>query len=298
MLTLVLLFGLALLTACGSPASSSDPNSDASAITPFDTLAPLPPERKESTAATRVHPEAIGSYAGAFEAAEYDENADFVYANKITIFIDSFNVTTAFGHSVVAGNLRSFSGPYKEVKEGLEITGKEPGDDRYDGVFTFVLNSEAGLLKGTWKANNNKLPVTGRTYELKYRRFAYNPNLDLPEDVLWDALYEKHAEYAGEGEFLTQDVFKYNPSKEALTRQQVENMYKGDLEVMRNAIYARHGYSFKNRKMRFIFDRYVEWYMPVSTDIRGDLTPLEKKNIDLMKRYEEHADRYYDVFGR
>jgi hypothetical protein len=257
----------------------------------------LPPLRP-LTAATRVHPEAIGSYAGAFEAAEYDENADFVYANKITIFIDSFNVTTAFGHSVVAGNLRSFSGPYKEVKEGLEITGKEPGDDRYDGVFTFVLNSEAGLLKGTWKANNNKLPVTGRTYELKYRRFAYNPNLDLPEDVLWDALYEKHAEYAGEGEFLTQDVFKYNPSKEALTRQQVENMYKGDLEVMRNAIYARHGYSFKNRKMRFIFDRYVEWYMPVSTDIRGDLTPLEKKNIDLMKRYEEHADRYYDVFGR
>ena len=75
-------------------------------------------------------------------------------------------------------------------------------------------------------------------------------------------------------------------------------MYQGDLEVMRNSIYARHGYSFRNRRMRFLFDQLVDWYMPVSVNITGELTDLEKKNIDLLKRYEAHAEKYYDVFGR
>ena len=54
-------------------------------------------------------------------------------------------------------------------------------------------------------------------------------------------------------------------------------MYQGDLEVMRNSIYARHGYSFRNRRMRFLFDQLVDWYMPVSVNITGELTDLEKR---------------------
>jgi hypothetical protein len=38
--------------------------------------------------------------------------------------------------------------------------------------------------------------------------------------------------------------------------------------------------------------------MPVSTDVRTKLTDTELKNIDLIKRYEEHAEKYYDVYGR
>ena len=66
----------------------------------------------------------------------------------------------------------------------------------------------------------------------------------------------------------------------------------------RNSIYARHGYSFKNRKMRYFFDNYIDWYMPVNTDIRNSLTDIEKRNIELLKRYEEHAENYYDEYGR
>ncbi len=38
--------------------------------------------------------------------------------------------------------------------------------------------------------------------------------------------------------------------------------------------------------------------MHISTDVRNELTELEKKNIDLIKRYEEHAEKYYDEYGR
>ena len=50
--------------------------------------------------------------------------------------------------------------------------------------------------------------------------------------------------------------------------------------------------------MRYVFDNNIEWYMPFSTDIRGQLTRLEKENIALIKRYEQHAEAYYDSFGR
>ena len=81
-------------------------------------------------------------------------------------------------------------------------------------------------------------------------------------------------------------------------RSAMSNMHKGDLEVIRNAIYARHGYFFKNRKMRYLFDYAVDWYIPLYTDVRGMLTEVERKNVDLLKRYENHASKYYDSFGR
>lgn len=50
--------------------------------------------------------------------------------------------------------------------------------------------------------------------------------------------------------------------------------------------------------MRYFFDNYIDWYMPVNTDIRNSLTDIEKRNIELLKRYEEHAENYYDEYGR
>jgi hypothetical protein len=74
-------------------------------------------------------------------------------------------------------------------------------------------------------------------------------------------------------------------------------MKKADLFVLRNAIYARHGYSFKNQQLRAYFDQQP-WYIPISTDIKSELTPIEKQNIALLMRYENNAKEYYDAFGR
>jgi hypothetical protein len=111
-------------------------------------------------------------------------------------------------------------------------------------------------------------------------------------------IYGTYDRETGESEMLTGDAARFNASTHRLKKSELENLYAADLEVIRNAIYARHGYSFKNRRMRYIFDSYVDWYMPVSTDIRAELTELEKANIELLKRYEQHAEHYYDVFGR
>ncbi|HXA01175.1 MAG TPA: YARHG domain-containing protein [Cytophagaceae bacterium] len=82
-----------------------------------------------------------------------------------------------------------------------------------------------------------------------------------------------------------------------LTEADVENMDGKDLRMMRNEIYARHGYSFKDKDLRAYFDQQ-EWYMPMAIDVREELTETEAKNIDLIYQYEEYYKQQYDNYGR
>ena len=299
----ILLFALfsLMIAACGGNGSSNEGTEEATEEIEIPETEAPEPDAEEPEAYKPAH-DVFGAYVGEFTAATYDEKKNWTRFNKINISIDKISETEIEGHSVVAGNDRPFSGPY-EVIDGnkYKVEAKEPGDDKYDGVFFFTIDPDANTVSGTWESNDKSLAVTERKYELKRTTFAYDPDLDLP-NIAWYELYDKHGglrsdEYPEE-EYLTDDVTKFNASNTELKKEDVENMYKGDLEVIRNSIYARHGYSFKNRRMRFVFDRYVDWYIPTNTDIRNDLTDLEKKNIDLLKRYEDHAENYYDYFGR
>ncbi len=256
------------------------------------------PEKNVKSDKQNQNSPVLGTYTGGFEALEYDQSKDYVYENRITISIDSLGEDSIDGHSVVAGNNRPFKGKFKQEGKLLKVEASEPGDDKYDGKFSFTVDADGKTVSGTWTANDKKLAVTKRKYSLNKKQFKYDASLELPKDVQWTSLYEKNPKFPDQVESLTEDVTKINASVKELTKSDVENMYKGDLEVIRNAIYARHGYSFKNRRMRFIFDQFVPWYMPLNTDIRSNLTEIEKKNIDLLKRYEEHAERYYDEYGR
>ncbi len=250
----------------------------------------------------------LGYYVGNFEEKKTTAQKDYraSHFNKINISIDYLTADSVIGHSIVAGNNRPFVGTYDATQQ--MYVAKEPGDDKYDGIFTFAIDN-GSTLKGTWVANNKKLAVTEREYELKRAEFNYNPELQLPEEMTAIELYmakelrkkmftkDFGESERWEGEFLTDEVLKYNPSTTELSKEYLENMYKGDLEVLRNSIYARHGYSFANRSMRYIFDN-IDWYIPVHADVTKNLTELERKNIALIKRYEGHSERYYDVFGR
>lgn len=238
----------------------------------------------------------LSMYVGVFRAKKMNDKKNPMLENKITIFLDSISNDILHGHSVVAGNNRSFSGKF--IKEnGLYIAEcKEPGDNKYDGVFSFTLNPQDENIKGSWVSNDKKLAVTERSFDLKKVEFKYNPYQELGD--ISAEVYQSAHNNSDEFERITSDAGKINASTTLLKKEDVENMYKRDLEVMRNTIYARHGYSFKNRQMRYFFDNYVDWYIPVSTDVSEELTEIEKKNIELIKRYEKHAETYYDVYGR
>lgn len=74
-------------------------------------------------------------------------------------------------------------------------------------------------------------------------------------------------------------------SDRLLTPSDIYNLSKSELKIMRNEIYARHGYIFQTRDMKSYFE-YQSWYLPRYTDINTFLSEVEKSNIELIKRYE------------
>ena len=282
---------VSLLTSCGDAVhtQSGNPSSSLDSLPVKENALGENPSGQEGAGPVE------GFYVGDFNALVSDQKKSPMQQNRINISVDSIRGDQLFGHSVVAGNIRPFSGTYLLEEGNYVATCREPGNDRYDGVFVFTIYPENGTLTGTWTANDHTLAVSKRNYALTKRVFTYDPNQGIADIAA--RLYNSNPD-AEEGELITEDAGKINASLTALKRSDVENMYKRDLEVMRNAIYARHGYSFKNREMRFFFDTEVDWYIPVSTNVSEQLTELEKQNIALIKRYEKHASSYYDSFGR
>jgi len=234
------------------------------------------------------------------------EQVAWDFSNKINISIDSISGDKIIGHSVVAGNVRPFKGTVSKDSGAWHVDAQEPGDDKYDGKFTFAIATGDSTLAGIWTANK-KIRIPHRKYRLTKKIFKYDPavKMDQSRYVDWTKKKTKHvidkeADYNGYDESFfaaSWDASKYNASTRLLTKEEVLNLKKGDIFVIRNAIYARHGYSFKNQQLRAYFDKQL-WYIPVSADVKNDFTEIEKKNIELLLRFEKNAKEYYDEFGR
>lgn len=258
-----------------------------------------------------LHTELYGNWVGDFVAKVYDTTSNFVYVNKINIVIKKIEGNKVFGQSIVAGNSRPIAGEFRQVADSLIFTMKEPGDKKDDGKFEFSIKNN--VLNGTWFANNKKQAVTQRTFKLKKQSFEYNPNLMLPEDEAYidyysekiDTIVETQTDSTSVPETYYQETYrsagdvitKINSSTKKLTENDLKNLKKLELEILRNTIYARHGYTFKKKSYRQFFDS-VEWYIPVSENVDAKLTALEKANIKLLERFEQYAKDNYDSFGR
>lgn len=58
-----------------------------------------------------------------------------------------------------------------------------------------------------------------------------------------------------------------------------------DARVLRNAIFARHGYRFKSQDLRDYFNQF-SWYMPRFDDVTSHLSEVERENIQYLKSLE------------
>lgn len=59
----------------------------------------------------------------------------------------------------------------------------------------------------------------------------------------------------------------------------------GDLRLMRNAIFAKHGYKFKSEDLQQYFANF-SWYSPRYADVSSMLSPIEKKNVATIQKFE------------
>lgn len=74
-------------------------------------------------------------------------------------------------------------------------------------------------------------------------------------------------------------------SERLLTEDDLSNMTNNELKIMRNEIYARHGYIFKTKRMKEYFSTQP-WYEGIYDDVSSMLSEIEVKNVEFIKRHE------------
>ena len=263
------------------------------------------------------HKDWYGIYTGDFnsKAVPNEYGSEIAEYRKISIKINRITKDSIYGYSVVNGNQRPFRGVLNENTLALILD--EPGNDKTDGRFQLKLKQDS--LIGDWVAfNKSAVKSPEKTLKLIRKEFAYNPNFMLSKDVSEDSDYENPVDWndgkAKKNTYVNDDgetevseltffrsasdgVFKINASKQKLTEKDLKNLRKLDLQIIRNTVFARHGYSFKKETYRNFFEN-ADWYVPVSNNVDADLTPLEKENVALLARFEKYAEDHYDTFGR
>lgn len=188
--------------------------------------------------------------------------------NKITMLITRVTRDSVSGRTIVGGNDRPFAGTYTQEAGIYKFKAREPGDDKHDGEFTWIMDEiNPDTVMGNWVPYSRDLKA--KTFTINRKSFSYQPTVgDYPE-----------------------------ASTRLLKPADVENLMKEDLEFMRNEIFARHGYCFNRKHLRQQYEMQ-DWYVPNTVDIKGYLTEIEKKNIAMIRRYEKYAAEYGDEYGR
>ena len=252
-----------------------------------------------------------GNWVGNFIVSENDslvDETEYVLSNKLNLIIKKIENNKVFGQSIVAGNSRPLVGNFIDNNGEIRITLNEPGDKKDDGRFVFTIRGRS--LEGKWFVANKKFPIWEREYTLTKQPFKYNPKLMLPEEgeyVDWysnrvdstkevvDGVEQTYydATYRSASDIIT----KLNASTTLLNESDLKNLKKLELEIIRNTIFARHGYTFKKKSFRQFFDP-IDWYIPVTDNVSNKLTLLEQKNILLLNRFQKYAEDNYDSFGR
>lgn len=270
--------------------------------------------KKDSVAVPEVYKEYYGIYMGDFAGkgmitSEDGEEYEGDIYKKIALKINRITKDSVYGQSIVDGNQRPFRGVFNETSKSFILD--EPGNDKTDGRFEVKLNNDS--LTGNWNAfNKSAVKSPNKTLKLIKKEFVYNPNFMLNENndlIDWENpknFVEKYTdEVTGKTQTYTTSknrvasdaVFKINASRQKLTEKDLKNLRKLDMEIIKNSVFARHGYSFKKATYRNFFEQ-TDWYIPVSDNVDSQLSPLEKENVALLNRFIKYAEDKYDQFGR
>jgi len=74
-------------------------------------------------------------------------------------------------------------------------------------------------------------------------------------------------------------------SERLATADDLAGKSQSELRIMRNTIYAMHGYIFKTADMKEHFGN-LSWYQARKNDVSSELSSIERKNVMLIQRYE------------
>ncbi|MEN4982735.1 YARHG domain-containing protein [Acinetobacter modestus] len=175
---------------------------------------------------------------------------------KISLFMQQKG-NDVTGYSVLNGKQLNFKGKIKQTDSNYTLTLNEIGQGVDVGRFVLNYKANTSPIEAQWSS---------ATQTVKPKFFSLNA---------------QQCKYAKEqGEFPDASV--------RLLKDADLQVPLGQLQYMRNEIYARHGYAFQNKKWAITFSQY-DWYMPCYLNVDARLTQIEKENVKRIKMVEPYA---------
>lgn len=211
-----------------------------------------------------------------------------------------------------------------QIDEDLNITGWYKKKIKFNGFDTTKIGinykskySDIGFYKtvnyllgtgNTWSNSISTLEIEivnyadiwinevtiANTHEYDYRfikdnhyrisKHDYEPNLS-DQLVIKIARFEKYLTppYSILGEFILE--------QEYINNQWLYFLTKGQLRILRNSIYAYHGYIFKSLDLNALFSN-VKGYTPNKYFSESEFNECEKENIKTISNYEKDIELY------
>lgn len=74
-------------------------------------------------------------------------------------------------------------------------------------------------------------------------------------------------------------------SQRYVTASDLSGLSKSELRILRNSIYARHGYKFKSADLLQYFSQY-SWYVPAYSNVESSLSKIERSNVATIQSWE------------
>jgi hypothetical protein len=107
-------------------------------------------------------------------------------------------------------------------------------------------------------------------------------------DVTEEIIDESDEEMQEEMSVSQSNEFNETLYERQLQESDIEGLSSNELELMRNMIYARHGYIFQRMDLLDYFKQY-SWYYPKYSDVNDVyemMSDIERYNVDFIKKHE------------
>ena len=101
-----------------------------------------------------------------------------------------------------------------------------------------------------------------------------------------NATSEELEQIHGSPDFFAEAGIDYAKLERPLLPADLEGFSKAALRIWRNAVYARHGRTFKSEDLQALFNEYA-WYKPDNEYTDDKLTDIDRANIKLIQEFEK-----------
>lgn len=181
--------------------------------------------------------------------------------SPIRISLNYVSASNAIGYDLHKGLQRNVTGTVSNDSNKIIMVLSEPGDNKYDGIFTLTFNGIDSKPNGVWTANNKDIPSQEFTLnKINYDAAANDDEITL---VNFTDKFNNMSDSIGEYNFMKDGfvVLKYYPDENQEWDQQQYEEIKGswDLNGDKVTINWEPNAIFKGNRLDLTIYKYGEY---------------------------------------